>query len=398
MKLARLATAAALAGILALACGSAPTPAPEPRPPGPEAGGPAQGSFVDRGEETPLRHAYAVPVRSRKSKREEIHVVLSDRPLPPGVLDDLSRLSPIGEAGDLRAVDLVVDPQGKAIRMEFHHDRLPAGLSVTGAPKELRFSGLPEGPIEGSFAFDEPKEYSWSARGSFETPIYRPEERTVPQPSPDATPAERARATLEADGLAFSEELFLDRCFDGDLEAVTLFLEAGMSPNTRSGRGSALGDALSQKHLEVMKALLAAGADPNEKVDDYGTTLIHLAVDSGETPFVAALLEAKANPSVANQYRSTPLMSAALEGRLEMVRLLVAAGAKITARTTTGDTALSFAVFRKHLDVARLLIEAGSDVVRDRENLLAYAKRNKDKPMEKLIREAAKKGSPGKKK
>ena len=389
---------AAAAGFLllaSLACGSAPTAEPERRPTGPAAGGSARGSFYDRGDETPFRHAYVVPVRPRKAKGDEFHVVVSDRPVPPDVLDDLSRLSSIAEDGELRAVELVIGADGRAIRMAFHHDGLPAGLSVEGAPRELQVSGLPAGPVSGSFAFDESKEYSWSARGSFEAPVYRPERETPLPPPSWASPAEKARGQLEAEGLAWSEEAFLDQCFHGDIEAVRLYLDAGMSANTSSGRGSALSDALSQKHLDVVKALLAAGADPNEVVDDYGTRLLHHAVDTGDPAFVAALLDAKANPSVANSYKATPLMSAALEGQLEMVKRLVAAGAKVTFRDTSGGTALSCAVLRGHLEVAKVLISAGADVRRDRDDLIALAKRGKNPAMEKLIREAAAKAPAG---
>lgn len=214
------------------------------------------------------------------------------------------------------------------------------------------------------------------------------------QQEPGLPPADRARAELERRGLETTESAFLDRCFAGDDDAVALFLEAGFPANTKGPRGSALDDALSAKSAPVVKRLLAAGADPNEVVDaDSATVILHRAVDSGDPELVRLLVAAGAE-SRPNRYRVTPLMSAALEGRLEMVKTMVDAGAKVTSRDTSGGTALSYAVLRGHVEVARLLIAAGSDVPRDREMLLKLAKDSRNGAMLALIREATAKAKP----
>jgi ankyrin repeat protein len=170
---------------------------------------------------------------------------------------------------------------------------------------------------------------------------------------------------------------------------VDVFLEAGMPARTRGPRGSALNDAMSPRGLAVAKALLAAGADPDETVDQYGTTLLHRAVDSGDPDLVQALLAARAEPGPVYRYRVSPLMSASLAGQVEMVALLIAGGADIRPRDTAGGRALSYAVLRGHLEIARALIAAGADVERDRKDVIDLARQEKNTAMEQLILEAA---------
>jgi ankyrin repeat protein len=56
---------------------------------------------------------------------------------------------------------------------------------------------------------------------------------------------------------------------------------------------------------------------------------------------VAVLLDAGANPNLANRDGLTPLMYAAGQGRLELVRLLLAHGADVTAKALDGKHGLA---------------------------------------------------------
>ena len=159
-----------------------------------------------------------------------------------------------------------------------------------------------------------------------------------------------------------------------DLGAQSKVEEIGAGPSD-GGSDLTLEQAIDQKRPAAVRALLAAGVDPNQRVDEYGTTLLHRAVDSGDDDIVLALLEGDADPNLANQYQMTPLMSAALEGRIGMVRALVGHGAKVVTREPNGGSALMFAVLRGHADVVQLLIAAGADVERDRTALLEIAER-----------------------
>lgn len=88
---------------------------------------------------------------------------------------------------------------------------------------------------------------------------------------------------------------------------------------------------------EVVTALLAAGADPNVS-DGYGISALHHAADSSE--LVGLLLAAGAAADARTDYGSTPLHFAASHGDRESVRALVGAGADPDARDLQGNTPL----------------------------------------------------------
>ena len=87
---------------------------------------------------------------------------------------------------------------------------------------------------------------------------------------------------------------------------------------------------------------------------------------------VLRMLEAGANPNEVktfhNGQQTTPLLVAALYGRLEAAKLLITAGANVNFLAThedwphgQGNTALIFAAREGHLEVARLLLQEGAD-------------------------------------
>jgi len=366
--------------------GDAPPPARPAAPPRPEFGGPATG-VLDTGSNgsTTLSRAYVVAMTKRKTGAIEYHVIVSDGPVSQEVLDRPRLLPDLGAKGRIHAIELVLDASGKLERTLFHDPDLPAGLSVAGPIAEMTLTGFPGGPIRGRVRFDDPKEFSWKASAEVEAPIYRPP--PPPGVDPSLPPRERARAELRASDVPFTDAVFLDKVFDGDLETVELFLLAGQSPNTRSGRGSALDDAISQKRVDVARTLIEAGADVNEK-KAYDQSLLMDAIGMGNPELVALLLDKGADPNAANTYRVTPLMVAAERGALDAARRLVAKGAKVNARTPGGGSALMNAVLRGYEEIVTLLIDAGADVARDKKVLLEIARREKHKDVERIIQNA----------
>jgi hypothetical protein len=78
---------------------------------------------------------------------------------------------------------------------------------------------------------------------------------------------EKARNELQGRGIRFDESWFLKAVRAGDLALVKLFLAAGISPVAEAPSGdSAVTEAARQGHAEVAKALLKAGADPDDLV------------------------------------------------------------------------------------------------------------------------------------
>lgn len=112
-------------------------------------------------------------------------------------------------------------------------------------------------------------------------------------------------------------------------ECLTIALEGGASANGKPRSRSALQDAAAFADLEMVRALLAKGADVNA-ADSRGYTALMRAALSYE-------------PTAA-----------------QVVELLLASGANPAPKNETGDTALSFALRFGETPVAALLRKAGA--------------------------------------
>jgi ankyrin repeat protein len=126
----------------------------------------------------------------------------------------------------------------------------------------------------------------------------------------------------------------------GHLEVVRQLLAARMPVNQqdRSGR-TALYRAVDEKHAPVVDLLLRSGADPNiaKGYSQYQDTAVAKAA-SGPPEILRLLLAAGADPSRGGaSVRYSPLHQAASSGSVENVRLLLEAG----ARPSTSDSGFS---------------------------------------------------------
>jgi ankyrin repeat protein len=89
----------------------------------------------------------------------------------------------------------------------------------------------------------------------------------------------------------------------------------------------------------AVKALLAKEAE----VNNQGWTALHYAATNGSDDIVRMLLEASAYIDAESPNSTTPLMMAALNGRVSTVKLLLDEGADASLKNNLGMTALDFA-------------------------------------------------------
>lgn len=142
-------------------------------------------------------------------------------------------------------------------------------------------------------------------------------------------------------------------------------------------------------YLDLMKALLEAGADPNARitkrlwfrafgdhswVDTTGATAFWRAAQSSDVPAMRLLVDHGANPDIPTAHGTTPLMAASGIGWgyhysmnlpdswMAAVKYCVQLGADVNAADDRGYTALHGAAYLGNAEMINYLIDKGADV------------------------------------
>ncbi|MFV0679834.1 ankyrin repeat domain-containing protein [Ottowia sp.] len=129
----------------------------------------------------------------------------------------------------------------------------------------------------------------------------------------------------------------------GEMEAVKFLLMAGADVNAKDKTGfTALHKAtMGEAELDAVRLLLASHAQVD--VLAHGVSPLMIAAQQGHLELLRTLLAAGANINLSNEYGATALMKAAEYGRLEGVKLLVDQGADMGRKDHRGQTALDIA-------------------------------------------------------
>ncbi len=149
---------------------------------------------------------------------------------------------------------------------------------------------------------------------------------------------------------------------NGSAAMIELLLKAGASPNLPSAAGDTpLMSAARSGSLGAVRALLDKHADVNAAEPVDGQTALLWALSEQHLPVVQALVAAGANVQQASKAGFTPLMMAARFANLDEARLLLDRGARINDVTAEGVSVLMVAVLRGHSAFARFLMDRGAD-------------------------------------
>jgi hypothetical protein len=114
--------------------------------------------------------------------------------------------------------------------------------------------------------------------------------------------------------------------WDGRAGDVRQLLAGGLAPDTLDGAWTPLMYAARRGHLDVMQALLGAGAD-KDRIDggNRWTPLMH-ALHTQAREAARLLLDRGANPAIGTHDGFGPLAMAALDNDTEMIRAILARG------------------------------------------------------------------------
>lgn len=142
-------------------------------------------------------------------------------------------------------------------------------------------------------------------------------------------PQDEAREKLVGEmGVRWSPETYIQAAVNGDTQVVSLFLQAGMDPDTTGDEGkTALIWAAANGHAATVQTLLDNEADVNA-IDKQGKTALMWATEGDHDAVVQALLAKRANVEVQALDGSTALSIAQRKGDTELVRLFEQAGAQ----------------------------------------------------------------------
>ena len=186
-----------------------------------------------------------------------------------------------------------------------------------------------------------------------------------------------------------SEQQFIAAIQRGEIEAVSKYLEEDNSLcNVMTDQGiSVLLFAAYLKNQEIVELLLKYRTDltifeaaatgqqdifqyqigiQSNKLNEWssdGFTLIGLASFFGKKDIVELLLDRKADVNIPsnNDFRVTPLHSAAAVSQYEIAQLLLQNGAKINAVQMNGVTPLHSAANNGNVEMVKLFLENGAD-------------------------------------
>ena len=168
----------------------------------------------------------------------------------------------------------------------------------------------------------------------------KPASRVAAKPaavSSDPAVREKGLAYLREHDSEFTASDFARALTHAEHETVSAFLDAGMSPEQRFSYGTLPlqlamegGEQCGSGTKEIVRLLLARGADP-KAADDNGNTILMTAAQRCDADVIRALLKAGAKVDTKNKMSVSALEFAIMASNAESGNALIAGGARLTA-------------------------------------------------------------------
>ena len=161
------------------------------------------------------------------------------------------------------------------------------------------------------------------------------------------------------------ETLFSIVIEKNDIGVVKALLAAGFNPNTKHDGVPALVMASQYSNLEIVKVLIKAGADVN-LADEYGETPLIKAAREGHPDIIKILIQSGANVNLKNHQDISPLAVLCYDTdldtniKLEIMKVLIDAGADVNVKDELNNTPLSLALKKGNDTIAKFLSENGA--------------------------------------
>ncbi|KAK4419084.1 putative E3 ubiquitin-protein ligase XBAT31 [Sesamum alatum] len=136
----------------------------------------------------------------------------------------------------------------------------------------------------------------------------------------------------------------------------------GQGLSCREQQENELFNAVQNGELETVEAM--AEQDPNLlslKTVHGRLSALHVAAANGRIEVLSMLLDRSGNPDILNRHKQTPLMLAAMHGKISCVERLIQAGANILLFDTLyGRTCLHYAAYYGHSDCLQFILSAAN--------------------------------------
>lgn len=168
---------------------------------------------------------------------------------------------------------------------------------------------------------------------------------------------------LYGEDLVFVSPALHFAIIEGNVEMVKLLLARGADPEGTNNYGTTpLQTSMTYKHNEITILLIEKGANVNARVQSgqaEGWTPLRMAAHNGDAHIAELLIKKGADLNTPDKSGITPLHSAAYFGHINVIKVLLDNKANVNVRDMDGNTPLTIAIIRNHHQAAELIRSRG---------------------------------------